>query len=164
MEGNQWIKNLAGAKYHDGIWELQNPEVSKSAALEELNQYLSHIYLDLEKAQQIFNHYRSKDQSLKVLISKSSANQDTPRSVTLLLGSAKVCLENRQGMLIETVSFVKNFQKEERVAARYVPQFDQFGGLNWRSDSGSVITKDQMIKKLLHDVCHTVFLAGARRR
>jgi hypothetical protein len=163
MSDSHWIRNLAEAKLVKGVWLLKDPDESRCHAQGELADIVPTLLQDVEDACQVFNLYRQHHREMKLLPLKNQQN-GTPYGLVLLLGPAQVKLEHVGGRLRQTLTRVNQYKKEDRITEEYRPHFDSFGGLFWKTSAESIITREQMVKTMLSEVCRLYYLAAGRNQ
>lgn len=159
MADHQWIKNLAGAAYNDGIWVLKDPEDSRLSAHNELSDIIPTLHRELEDATHIFNLHAQHEKTMKV-IGITPPGKLTQSGLILLFGRHQIKLEKESNKLVQRSITVENFDKIERIVRTFAPHFDSFGSLLWKSQPDLIVTREQLIKILMCDLCRVALTKG----
>lgn len=163
MSDSNWLRNLAEARLVNGVWLLKNPDESRNQAEGELADIVPTLMRDTDEACQVFNLYRGQKSDIKILPLRAQ-HQGIPYGFVLLLGTVQLKLEYGSGILTQTQTHLSQYEKQERLTCQYLPYFDSFGGLSWKSEAESIMTRQQLVKKILSDVCRLYCLATGRNQ
>lgn len=150
---HQWIKNLAGASHADGIWKLANPGEALRVAKHQLIEALPAFYDEAVDAAAVFNTYCRSGRRVETMPLHEKGGTAL-RGFALMIRTCQVRLEHQGPGLVETLTGVKNYQRQYRVLRRFEPRFDPFGGLSWKTDQKETMYSGQIVKRLLTDLCH----------
>ena len=156
MGDSQWIKNLASAKYQNGVWLLRDREESLYHAKRELSDIIVTLMEDFEDASDQFNLYRDIPKEMKVVPLKSDENT-VLYGFMVLVGPAQLKLEKRGTHIRQTLCLVSQYEKAADSVMEYAPHFDSFGGLLWKSGGNSIMTRQQLVRSALRGVCQLYF-------
>lgn len=147
-----WLRNLATARLQKGVWALKDPEGSKNVAYGALSDIIPTLIRDFEEAAHVFNLHADTGRTMRVLPFRETSGGHA-QGVLLLLGATQLRFVKEGGVLQESLIHVREFKKAEQQLNQFRPIFDSFGGLLWKDQKESIMTKEQMIKRLLCDLC-----------
>ena len=158
MVDQEWLRNLATARYVDGQWELAEPEQHGQIVADRISDAIESLYEKAEMACDSFNQYSGGRRSMRILPIKSSYQGKS--GFLILCGSSQVSLESTPPILQISLAILRGFQRQCRPLFQLSPQVDPFGGILWAADNGLLMTHDLIIKYLMEHVASAAAANG----
>lgn len=154
----QWVKILAESRLQDGEWVQSNPLTPREHGREQILRTIQDLHIDLREAIQVFNDHAKKDKRLATfpLHQKSS---DIMNGFVIVVGRLQLQVVQHQAHMRVQMSRMQGFQQQSETLHQLEANCDPFGGISWIMDQKSIMTKDMIVKQLLHDICHEAYLS-----
>lgn len=154
----QWVKILAESRLQDGEWIQQNPLTPREHGREQILRTIIDLQNDLREAIQIVNDHAKKDKKIS-LFPLHDKDQDTLNGFVIVVGRLQLQVVQHQAHINVQVSRMQGFQQRTEMLHQLEASCDPFGGISWIMDRKSIMTKDMLVKQLLHDLCHEAYLS-----
>lgn len=154
----QWVKNLAESRLEKGQWVAPNPATPRDYGRSQVLEAVSDIYSNVRDAVQVFNEHSRKEKKMSVL-PVYAKDQEQMNGFVLVVGRLQLQLTQNQVKLEAYVTRFQGFHQRTDLLHELEAHCDPFGGISWIMDRKSIMTKDMIVKQLLHDICHEAYLS-----
>ena len=154
----QWVKILAESRLEDGEWVQSNPLMPREHGREEILRTISDLQNELREAIQVFNDYAKKDKKLS-LFPLNERESGAVNGFVVVVGRLQLQVTQFQAHINVQISRMQGYQQRTEMLHQLEASCDPFGGISWIMDRKSIMTKDMLVKQLLHDICHEAYLS-----
>lgn len=151
-----WIKTLARSHFVGGRWVMDNVHEIRCHNKTVINGVINEIYQDLVLSVNTFNEYVDDTKRLK-LFPIYSDQDHYMKGFVILVRNLQLRLERSGAKMEAILESTQAFQQRREVLHIFEARMDALGGLTWHMDRHAVVTREMMIKQLLHDLCSTAF-------
>jgi hypothetical protein len=159
MADQEWIKNLANAKFIDGTWETANPEAVTKLAADRIEDTIIEIYEEAAEAADVFNLHAVDRPAIRILpIARDKSAGEG--GLIMLLGRIQLNLEIIKNKLEARITTVDGYHRSTNLLASLHPHADPFGSVMWIADKSSLMTNEIIIKRLLEQLVKSAFESG----
>jgi hypothetical protein len=154
----QWIKILAESRLEGGEWVQSNPLTPREHGREQILRTISDLQNDLREAIQIFNDHARHDKKISIF-PLHGKNMDVLTGLVVIVGRLQLQVVQNQAHINVSILRMQGFQQRTEILHQFEANCDPFGGISWIMDRKSIMTKDMLVKQLLHDICHEAYLS-----
>lgn len=154
----QWVKNLAESRLENGQWVPPNPAAPRDYGRNQVQKAVSEIFQDVRDAAQVFNDHSRKEKKMSVF-PVYAKDQEQMNGFVLVIGRLQLQLAQNQLRLEASVTRLQGFHQRTDRLHELEAHCDPFGGISWIMDRKSIMTKEMIVKQLLHDICHEAYLS-----
>ena len=154
----QWVKILAESRLENGQWKPSNPNVPREHGRNTILKTIGDLNNDLRDAIQVFNDHAKKDKKIS-LFPIHGKDQEHLSGFVVVVGRLQLQVLQHQAQINVQISRMQGFQQRSEILHQLEARCDPFGGISWIMDQKSIMTKDMLVKQLLHDICHEAYLS-----
>jgi hypothetical protein len=154
----QWVKILADSRLEDGQWKQSNPAAPRDLGRNSILKTIGELNSDLRDAIQIFNDHAKKEKKMSIFPIHGK-EQEVLSGFVVVVGRLQLQVLQHQAQINVQISRMQGFQQRTEVLHQLEAHCDPFGGISWIMDQKSIMTKDMLVKQLLHDICHEAYLS-----
>lgn len=154
----QWVKILAESRLQDGEWVQSNPLTPREHGRDQILRTIYDLQEDLREAIQIFNEHAKKDKKM-AMFPLHGKDSETLTGFVVVVGRLQLQVIQHQAHINVQISRMQGFQQRSEMLHQLEANCDPFGGISWIMDRKSIMTKDMIVKQLLHDICHEAYLS-----
>ncbi len=154
----QWVKILAESRLEAGEWVQSDPQMPRAHGREQILRTVSDLQNDLREAVLIFNDHARHDKKMSIF-PLHSQNSDVLTGFVVIVGRLQLQVAQHQAHINVSISRMQGFQQRTEMLHQLEANCDPFGGISWNMDQKSIMTKDMLVKQLLHDICHEAYLS-----
>ncbi len=154
----QWVKVLAESRLQDGEWVQANPATPREHGRDQILRTISDLASEIRDAIQVFNDYAKKDKKLSMFPLQAQDN-GAVNGFVIVVGRLQLQVVQFQAHINVQISRMQGYQQRSEMLHQLEANCDPFGGISWIMDRKSIMTKDMIVKQLLHDICHEAYLS-----
>ncbi len=154
----QWVKILAESRLQDGEWVQSNPLMPREHGREEILRTITDLGSEMREAIQVFNDYAKKDKKLS-MFPLHAKDSGAVNGFVVVVGRLQLQVVQFQAHINVQISRMQGYQQRTEMLHQLEANCDPFGGISWIMDRKSIMTKDMIVKQLLHDICHEAYLS-----
>ncbi|MBC7658491.1 MAG: hypothetical protein H7249_02155 [Chitinophagaceae bacterium] len=154
----QWVKILAESRLEDGQWKQTNPNVPREVGRSSILKTIAELNMELRDAIQVFNDHCKKEKKMSIFPIHGKDNE-TLSGFVVVVGRLQLQVLQHQAQINVQISRMQGFQQRSEILHTLEAHCDPFGGISWIMDQKSIMTKDMLVKQLLHDICHEAYLS-----
>lgn len=154
----QWVKILADSRLEDGQWIQTNPAAPRDHGRTQILKTIGELNADLRDAIQVFNDHAKKEKKMSIF-PINGKDQEVPSGFVVVVGRLQLQVLQHQAHINVQISRMNGFQQRTEILHHLEANCDPFGGISWIMDQKSIMTKDMLVKQLLHDICHEAYLS-----
>ena len=154
----QWVKILAESRLENGEWKQNNPATPREHGRNQILRTAGELFQDIKDALIIINEHSRKDKKMTAF-PMYDKDQESVTGFILVLGRLQLQVMQHQAHISVSVARMHGYQQELETIHQFEAHCDPFGGISWIMDQKSIMTKDMMVKQLLHDMCHEAYLS-----
>lgn len=159
MADQSWYQHLAEATFTGSHWQVNDPGAVESKANRKVALALDELYMRMQEAVEVFNHYARAERAIKLL---RVSSDPTSEGFILLQGANQLHVRCIEGVLHVSITMQIQFQSKTSLMARFTPSLDVFGGVSWSSETVKHLQIEQIVKLMLQEFCR-VFDQGSSR-
>jgi len=154
----QWVKILADSRLEEGQWVQTNPTAPRDHGRTQILKTIGELNADLRDAIQVFNDHAKKEKKMSIFPIHGQ-DKEVLSGFVVVVGRLQLQVLQHQAHINVQISRMQGFQQRTEILHQLEASCDPFGGISWIMDQKSIMTKDMLVKQLLHDICHEAYLS-----
>lgn len=157
MADQEWLKNLARARFVNGSWQHEEPAQIRELTAERMRMAADDLFELAADYAEAFNDLAKGRRQIRALRSANGG-------LLLLLGRSQMALTPEVAALAITLTVVRGYERATYPLYRLEPIADAFGMIVWRIgnavDNTLIMTGELIIKRLLQDLTRAACEVG----
>ncbi len=154
----QWVKILAESRLQDGEWVQSNPLMPREHGRDEILRTVADLQTEMREALYVFNEAAKREKKIS-MFPLTHKETGVLNGFVMVVGRLQLQVIQHQAHINVQISRMNGYQQRTEMLHQLEASCDPFGGISWIMDQKSIMTKDMIVKQLLHDICHEAFLS-----